>query len=245
MTYRYVPSSLVNSVSHLRGLAGPLPAWFSRLVCYIRGTVDNLIHGKVVRVPPNYAFHPRFHAGDIVIDVGTGNDPDLSKYLISKYGVESFAVDPTRKHASALREYEKKLPGFHYLPHALGAQSGKVDFYESTTNVSGSILPGHRNIINDPTTKYAVEMITMAELLQMAGSKHIALMKIDIEGAEFELLAALEPGLLRRVRQLLVEFHHDTVQGKTWRDTEEAISRLKGMGMKALVYNGRDCLFYW
>lgn len=197
------------------------------------------------RVPPNYAFRARFRSGDVAVDVGTGDDPDLSRYLIANYGLECFAVDPTRKHAPALKALERELAGFHYLPYALGPQCCKVRFYESKVNVSGSVLLDHRNIVNDPVVSYSVDMVTLEELLRIVGKDDIALMKIDIEGAEYDLIRSLDLSLLRRIRQLIVEFHHGTVAGITWRDTGRSIARVERSGMKAFVYNGRDCYFHW
>ena len=82
-------------------------------------------------------------------------------------------------------------------------------------------------------------------MLDMVGRLEIALIKIDIEGAEFELFESLDLDVLSRVRQLLVEFHHDIVSGVTWSDTQAVVNRIKSSGMKARIYNGRDCLFYW
>lgn len=199
----------------------------------------------VKRLPPNYAFKPKFRSGDIAIDVETGNDPDFSKYLIANYGLECFAVDPTRKHAPALRKLERELPGFHYLPYALGAHSGRISFYESLLNISGSLLLGHHNVVNDPIVTYDVDMVTLEELLHIISKQDIVIMKIDLEGAKYDLLNTIDLNLLQRIGQLIVEFHHGTISGITQQDTDKSIDRIEGGGMKAYVYNGRDCLFYW
>jgi len=196
-------------------------------------------------IPPNYAFKSLFYPGDVAIDVGTGDNPDFSIHLITYYGLECFAVDPTRKHASALRELEKNTPNFHYLAYALGSSESVVEFYESTLNVSGSLLPDHRNVVNDPIVRYPVQMVTLDRLLQIVDREEIAIMKLDIEGAEYSLIESLELAVLKHIRQLLVEFHHEIIASATVADTRNAISRIKSSGMKACWFNGRDCLFYW
>jgi hypothetical protein len=70
-------------------------------------------------------------------------------------------------------------------------------------------------------------------------------MKIDIEGAEFDFIKALDLSLLNKVKQLIIEFHHDTIVNISLNDTKEAVARIKKSGMKAFSYNGRDYLFYW
>ena len=231
----------------LTNLARLRSAYVGRFAATTRATRHKLTAVRIglTCIPPNYAFIPKFRPGDVVIDVGTGDDPDLSKSIIATYGLECYAVDPTHKHANALQELERQLPGFHYLPYALGARSGEREFHESTVNVSGSLLPGHRNVVNDPTVSYMVDVVTLEDLLRIIGAEHVALMKIDIEGAEYDLVQCLDAPALRRIKQLIVEFHHDIVSGIVWEDTQRAIAGVKKCGMKAFVYNGRDCLFYW
>ena len=223
----------------IRGAAVRLGRLSGRLAIAARSWVLG-----VKRVPPNYAFLPRFRSGDVAIDAGTGDDPDFSRHLLAGYGLECFAVDPTRKHAPALRRLEGELRGFHYLPLALGPSTGKAEFYESLANVSGSLLPGHWNVVRDPLRSYQVEAVTFGELRRRVGRPSIAIAKLDLEGAEYAVIAGLQPADLEGVGQLLVEFHHDIVEGITQLQTGEAISRLKGLGFQPLVFNGRDCLFY-
>jgi len=201
------------------------------------------IGAKFVR--PNYAFFENFQQGDVAIDVGIGDDPDFSKYLIYNYKMESFGVDPTRKHSCGLQCIEKAIPEFHYLPYALGTEDGRITFFEPAIYDSGSVLESHLNMIRDSYTSYPVEMVTLGTLLQIVNKEHIAIMKIDIEGYEFELIDHLDGETLKPISQLIIEFHHGTVKRYTFKDTIQAIKKIEGFGMKSLLFNGRDCLFYW
>jgi FkbM family methyltransferase len=196
-------------------------------------------------VQPNYAFKEVFQKGEVGVDIGTGDDPDFSVYMIKNYGLECYAFDPTRKHAPVLRKFEEKFNEFHYFQYALGSKDGRVEFFESTDNMSGSLLAKHRNIINDRVIRYDVDMISMGSLISMIPDSKIAIMKIDIEGAEFDFIKALDLSLLNKVKQLIIEFHHDTIVNISLNDTKEAVARIKKSGMKAFSYNGRDYLFYW
>lgn len=223
---------------------------FRHLLTHLRrklGGLRRALREKWMRlcfVPPNYAFIQRLKPGDVIIDVGTGDDPDFSRYLIDHYQVEAYCVDPTRKHAEALRGLEARIPSLHYLPYALGPANAVVRFYESTVNMSGSVKTDHRNITGDPTVSYDVQMVTLDDLLNTVGAARIAILKIDIEGVEYEMIPRLDAASLQRVDQVLVEFHHDIVASRTWDDTRQAIRILRRSGLKAYVYNGRDCLFY-
>lgn len=220
----------------LRRIAGKVRVWQR----------DSLIKRLGIRqVKPNYAFLDKFKPGDVAIDIGVGNDPDFSRLLIDAYKMDCFAVDPTRKHAAALKKIEDELPTFHYRPFALGPENGETRFFESRDNVSGSLLNTHRNIVNDQVIGYDVEMITMDNLFDAIGVDKAAIVKIDVEGVEYQVIKTLSRSTLNRMEQLIIEFHHETVPEYTAADTKAAIKHINGFGMKSLVYNGRDCLFYW
>jgi hypothetical protein len=133
----------------------------------------------------------------------------------------------------------------HFLTLALGPRNESRIFYESQLNVSGSLLKEHRNIYNDPIKTYEVQVVTLNKLLQNCGNAPVAIMKIDIEGEEYELIKSILRDDLQKIRQLIVEFHHDIVKTYSMADTFKAIKTIEDLGMKSILYNRRDCLFYW
>ena len=196
--------------------------------------------------PPNYVFNGPVLATDVILDVGTGDDPDFSRLMVSNYKTRCFCVDPTRKHASALREVAAAEVLIEFLPYALGSTSGSAEFFESDENMSGSLLAGHQNISNAAHTAYSVRQVTLTELADIvAPAAKVAIAKIDIEGAEYDLIAGASSASLRRFGQLIIEFHHGRISGITRRDTLDAIAKMESLGMRSFVFNGRDCLFYW
>ncbi len=196
-------------------------------------------------VPPNYAFFEEILRDGIAVDVGVGDNPDLTLFLINKYDIESFIVDPTLKHMEKLKTFESKHHLIRYLPFALGTKNEMRTFYESQSNVSGSLRKDHTNVQNDSLTAYKVQTITLNRLLEECGSKPIVLMKVDIEGEEYELINSISKSDLQKIRQLIIEFHHDIVKVYSTADTLRAIKVIENLGMKSILYNSRDCLFYW
>ena len=83
-----------------------------------------------------------------------------------------------------------------------------MTFYESTTNESGSILPDHVNAIRDEVTSYEVRTLTPIALLDHLGLDSADILKLDIEGAEYELLQSISADELVPFRQIFIEFHH-------------------------------------
>ncbi len=73
-------------------------------------------------------------------------------------------------------------------------------------------------------------MQTLKTAMEGQGHAHIDLLKMDIEGAEYRVLADIVREHLP-VRQMLIEFHHQyTAHGTS--STREALTLLENAGMK-------------
>jgi FkbM family methyltransferase len=195
------------------------------------------------RWSPNYAVLPQLSSGARVIDVGVGDHPDFAEELARVFGAQCLLVDPTRKHSKVLNAWCDRDSRFKYLQAALGPRPGHMQFFESRRDVSGSIFPTHRNIAAGDVDTYDVPVVTLDDLLRQVGG-HVDVLKIDVEGAEFEVLEKATPGALARIDQILVEFHDGTIPEFSRRDRDKAIRPLITAGFKAVEYNGRDVLFF-
>lgn len=211
--------------------------FYTHIKCAIRG---------LRFFPPNYAFFDNFTTDGTAIDVGVGDDPDFSILMMKKYSMKCYIVDPTLKHRSILERFVQENSGAIFLPFALGSKTESRTFYESQANVSGSLQNEHVNVQNDPIKTYTVQVVTMRDLLTRIGNHQISLMKIDIEGEEYDFIKSLSKEDLEQVDQIILEFHHGRALKKyTISDTRRAIKTVESFGMKSILFNGRDCLFYW
>jgi FkbM family methyltransferase len=196
-------------------------------------------------VEPNFLYWPRISSGDIVIDAGCGFEADFSVLMIDRYGASSFAVDPTQKHRSSLSILESKYPKqFTHLPLAVGSCEQELIFHESEFNESGSLFEGHTNIKSDKIISYKVRSVTIKSLLEMIGSENIAILKLDIEGAEYPLLSNIEGSDLNCVDQIFVEFHHNSVSDFGIADTHRIIDRINNFGFQSMSVDGDNYIFW-
>jgi len=215
-----------------------LKAYYTYL--WLKCSVDGLQF-----VQPNFAFFAKLLGEGIAIDVGVGEFPDFAEYIIANYGLETYIIDPTLKHSAKLRKFESDHPNSHYFQEALGSANEQRLFYESQSNESGSLITDHVNIQKDPLVSYEVQVITLNDLLKQCGDKQVDIIKIDIEGEEYNFINSIETQTLKRIRQMIIEFHHGIISRYSFEDTVRAKKKVEEFGMKAKMYNGRDCLFYW
>lgn len=194
--------------------------------------------------PPNYIYLNNLSSDSIVVDVGCADDPDYSEHMIGRFRCRCYGVDPTRKHFAALRHAEQKHQGlFQHLPYAVVTKTGTLTFHESETNASGSICNDHHNVKNDKTTSYEVEALSIMDLKAKIG-RHINILKLDLEGAEYELLENLNAADVHDIDQLFIEFHHHCIERYSIQDTERLVRRIEQLGFSSFTLDMHNYLFY-
>jgi FkbM family methyltransferase len=142
-------------------------------------------------------------ASSVVFSFGVGEDISFDLALIQQFGLQVHAFDPTPRSMEWLQNQE--LPP-ELIFHAYGVANfdGSCAFLppENPAHVSHSIVKR-----KSPRPAIEVPMHRLETIMKMLGHQQIDLLKMDIEGAEYEVLADMLAQRLT-VKQLLVEFHH-------------------------------------
>jgi hypothetical protein len=106
--------------------------------------------------------------------------------------------------------------------------------------VSGS-LDGSHEYASD--RKLEVETTSLAEILSQHARSDCDVLKMDIEGAEYDVLSELcSSGEIRKAGQVLIEFHHK-VTAHTLDDTERAVAQMKRNGFRLVHTEDRNYIF--
>lgn len=224
---------------------------FSRILRRIRRTLKiNQRRRQAQRlglrfIPPNFIFFERFSPDSVIVDAGCSYEADLSRHMMHTYGARAFGVDPTRKHEAPLRTLEQESGGrFTLIQAAIAAQDGTLTFNESLTNESGSIFNDHYNMRNFESRSYEVEALSLPGLMQRLGVPQVDLLKLDLEGAEYDLLNAVSAADLAPFRQIFVEFHHNAVPHLTPADTQARVHKLESLGLRSFSLDDVNYLFF-
>jgi len=196
------------------------------------------------RLRPRLEFHGNSEGGwsiverslnpdSVVVDIGLGEDMSFSESIISQYGCFVHGFDPTPRAV----QYVNRLANDHVrlFPVGVGTAAGRVPFYlpNNQSHVSGSLTPeGHLG-----QRKIEVDVVTLGEIWNLLDVRRIDLLKLDIEGTEYELIDS--PDFHRRagtIGQLCVEFHHRWKRrGKE--ATERAVGVLEELGFACAWYS--------
>lgn len=161
----------------------------------------------------------------VVYSLGVGEDISFDLDLIERLSARVHAFDPTPRAADWLSQQDPP-DRFAFHPYGIAARDGVATFRAPAdpAHISHVLVEGggHGEL------QWPIRRLSsvMAEL----GHDRIDLLKMDIEGAEYEVIRDLvESGL--DVGQLLVEFHHRIHKLGVER-TREALALLRGSGFR-------------
>lgn len=185
-------------------------------------------------------------ADSIVYSLGVGDDIEFDLAIIEKYGVDLHAFDPTPSSIGMLER--KKLPArFSFHPWAVTASDGSLTFYPRLRKDGSKSEVMYTMVPQPETSDDAIEVpaYSLATICDRLGHRRVDLMKMDIEGAEYEVLAGLLDSSIRPA-QLLVEFHH-RFPGIGLKKTEKVIARLRDHGYRIFAVSeaGREVSFLY
>ena len=142
-----------------------------------------------------------------VLSLGIGGDITFDRIMIERFGASVVACDPTPLAADTVLRAHMPTTGFLFLPSAVSDYDGHGTF--EPVLVGGQPTGCYRLTRADPAggTRIGVTVRSLASLIRERFPGGIDILKMDIEGSEYEALpdllsAGLRPG------QVLVEFHH-------------------------------------
>lgn len=189
------------------------------------------IDGHTFYVPP-------LAPGSIVLDLGAAG-AGFSRRLAGQYSCRCFAAEPL---PDAYRQIpqDSRLRAF---PVAISGSNGPVRLLDRATHHGSASYYSYAGVPEKGTL--AVDSVTIEGFLALAGVERADLVKLDIEGAEFDALEATSDDTLRRIGQLTVEFHDFLDPGLSPR-CATAIARLEALGFAAIRFSRRfhgDVLF--
>jgi FkbM family methyltransferase len=165
-------------------------------------------------------------AQSIVYSFGVGEDVSFDLGLIERFGCAVHAFDPTaRSLAWARANVDHLLWKLH--PVGIAADDGEAEF----TNLANKVPISFFRACDGAWNGWRPVLLTVRSLptiMRELSHDRIDLLKMDVEGFEYEVLQAMLETSLRPT-QIAVEFHH-RMYGYTSAATNEAVMALRQSG---------------
>lgn len=204
---------------------------FSRRVVKFAKGKEHLI-GRDIRIPrvklgrenADWVVADRLMSADsIVYSVGIGEDISFDLALMARYGCGVYGWDPTPLAVNFIASLKTPPPGFVFMPYGLAAQDGAIQFgAQDSGDRSFSVHSQH-------ATRVTLEVRTITSMMKMLNHAHVDLLKMDIEGSEYDVIRKIVEERIV-IPQLLVEFHHRWYAHIPVQKTKEHIRMLQRAG---------------
>jgi FkbM family methyltransferase len=171
----------------------------------------------------------------VCYSLGVGEDTTFDEVLIKGFGCSVFAFDPTPRAVDHGRRVESRLADFSFYPVGIWSSDRRMRFYEPAdhSHVSHSILNLQRT-----TDYFEAECWSMSTAMSKLGHSSVDVLKVDIEGAEYEVLGAILESEIRPAA-ICVEFHVTS----SFRAMIRFIRQLRKRGYRPLKVDGWNVTF--
>lgn len=166
-------------------------------------------------LPNGSSFNFELLSGDIVIDCGA----NIGKYtnMFSSLGAEVFAFEPDPNAFSVLQQKTKNKSNVHIYQKAVGIKEDNLRLYFHKENKKnpieysqGSSLLDYKGNV-DKDNFVDVEVIDLGSFINSL-PKSVKIIKIDIEGAEVDLLNNLiNRKIIQNIPYVFVETHDNKI----------------------------------
>ena len=173
----------------------------------------------------------KVNKGDVVMDLGAhiGSFSVLASKMVGNTG-KVFAFEPD-KYSYELLSYNKninKCSNMKLFNVAAWKESKSISFHSSDIDTWSSSV--YRS---DLENEYKVKAWTLPQMIKSTG-KNIDLLKIDIEGVEFDIFENITKSDLNKVNKIVLEFHN-FIENKPNKH-KFIVNRLKKFGYNVKEY---------
>ncbi len=194
-----------------------------------------------------------FGKSSVIVDLGAGKG-EFPEWILREFPYEypTCRIILVEPNPALIQELTKKFESQKQVEILEAAVGNKITdnakFYLSKSFETNSL---NRLLDVDKVGEITVRVVTLRDILSQFYLDKIDLLKIDVEGAEWDIFENFSKHDFERISQISVEFH-DFLNPSLRRRTERSIARLKGFGY-SLVYAGTNykygtpyynCLFY-
>lgn len=176
----------------------------------------------------------------IIYSFGIGEDISFDLELINKYGVTIYAYDPIKRSIDWVKK-QKVSKLFKPFQIGIANYDGIANFAPpiNPKNISHTIL--NRSETQDKAIKAKVNRLKT--LMKKNGHDKIDILKLDIEGAEYDVIDDILNSNVE-ITHLLIEFHH-RFENIGFYKTYNTVKKLKRAGFKLYYVSekGEDYCF--
>lgn len=138
---------------------------------------------------------------DVIIDIG-GHIGSFTKKVAKECpNGKIYTFEPTPDTFSILSANVKDLNNVEVFKTAISDHTGTQNYYLSERN------PGENSLFRKTNKQITVKLITLQEFFSKFDIRHVNLMKLDCEGAEYSIITSSIAEIKNKVEKIVMEVH--------------------------------------
>lgn len=183
--------------------------WRGHDVFYRPATTDPFVIHQVLLRRGGKAeyFLPRALEPEVILDIGSNIGTSILFFHEQFPAARIYGFEPHPETFRILQANVGSIPSVEIFNHALGAADGQVSAAFDGMDFSGLVAKPGSAKFNQAATTVECEVKHAGEVMKNLGLTKIDLIKIDCEGAEYDVLTALPDKMLRKCKWIVGEMH--------------------------------------
>ncbi|HET6337247.1 MAG TPA: FkbM family methyltransferase [Polyangiales bacterium] len=178
----------------------------------------------------------RLRADSVVVSAGVGTDISFEQELIEYTGCRVLLLDPSPTGIATMARPENQCSRIEFLPVGLAGTDGELVLNPPRVAAEGSFWAAPSATPSQDALRLPCR--SLSSLARERGFSRIDLLKMDIEGSEYDVIDDLVRSGLE-LGQVCVEFHHFMSEISLLR-TLRALGRLRSCGLRLAHKQGSD-----
>lgn len=135
--------------------------------------------------------------------VDVGSNYGLSGISLLERNVKTYMVEADTNNGNIIRKMFDNNRNIKIINKAVHTYDGFVDFYENPVYSEVS------SIYENTGERITIECISPNTLMDMIEEDFVDLMKIDIEGSEYDFFDVITDENLKKINRMIIEFHNN------------------------------------
>jgi FkbM family methyltransferase len=151
----------------------------------------------------------RMKDGSVIIDLGANIGVFTIYATITASNTTVYAYEPLEGFYNLLKEnvrLNRQENAVHSFNFAVAAESTSRTLFVKGTDFYFPTLVGKN--ANNGQESIEVQCTTLADIIDSNKLDHVDMLKMDCEGAEYEILYPTPPALFERIKEIRMEYHN-------------------------------------
>ncbi|RZK12490.1 MAG: FkbM family methyltransferase [Flavobacterium sp.] len=160
----------------------------------------------------DYVFFKQYHQGQIndiltstpiILDLGSNIGLTVADFKIKYPGSKVYGYEMDKGNFVLARKNCEKFNQVQLFNKAVWKNTGKIRYGNDNT-------PDAYSVTEHSPTGIEVECITISDILEENNLAYVDILKMDIEGAELDIIYSHDVSWLARIKSFNIEFHNQT-----------------------------------